>query len=182
MALTTKFLEELGIEEELRSKIFVEHGKTIQPKLDELKTAQEQIAQLSEAIKTAPTSQAMEDLQNKITAYEKADTERKAAEEKAKQDALTDTAINSAVGERKFINEFTKDSIFSAIKTELAKDENKGKGASEILEVLTKDKENIFVNARQQPKMPNQGAGVGNTNEAAAILASKYKNNPFYNG
>ena len=146
-------------------------------KLDEangkIKTLTDDIGKLNNDITDLQNSNAsaeeykkkFEELQKKVNA----DNE---AAEKARADAELTTAIEAVFGDRKFTSEYAKQGLIADMKSEIAKDENKGKGYAEIFEAFTKDKEGIFAN----PNQPANMAGMGkvdtntNTNNMRAIM------------
>lgn len=109
--------------------------------------------------------QTLQELQKKVEDYEKAESDRRKAESEAEADRILTENIMNGIGEKQFINDFTKDAVISQVKEELAKAENKGKSAKDILEAVTKDKEGIWQNPQhEQLQLP--GAG---DNHAAGI-------------
>lgn len=109
--------------------------------------------------------QTLQELQKKVEDYEKAESDRRKAESEAEADRILTENIMNGIGEKQFINDFTKDAVISQVKAELAKAENKGKSAKDILDAVTKDKEGIWQNPQhEQLQLP--GAG---DNHAAGI-------------
>lgn len=165
-----EFLTELGLEKDIIDKIMSENGadienakKSVAGLQDELKEKEKTIADLTETIKGfESTDDTVKELQGKIEEYEKAEKERKQAEKDREQDAILTQNILEVVGDKQFVNDYTKDSIIAQVKSELAKTENKGKGASEIFETLTKDVEGIFKNPQQEQLVIEQ---AGNPND-----------------
>lgn len=165
-----EFLTELGLEKDVIDKIMSENGadienakKSVAGLQDELKEKEKTIADLTETIKGfESTDDTVKELQGRIEEYEKAEKERKQAEKDREQDAILTQNILEVVGDKQFVNDYTKDSIIAQVKSELAKSENKGKGASEIFETLTKDVEGIFKNPQQEQLVIEQ---AGNPND-----------------
>ena len=87
------------------------------------------------------------------------------AKAKAEDDALTKN-ITSAFGDKKFVNEYTKNAIISDIKNALKDSNNAGKSAKDLFEELTKDKEGIFDN-------PNKGVSTPPTGDVNTGLAKE---------
>ena len=81
------------------------------------------------------------------------------------QFALTKN-ITSAFGDKKFVNEYTKNAIISDIKTALKDSNNAGKSAKDLFEELTKDKDGIFSN-------PNPGVSTPPTGDVNTGLAKE---------
>ena len=88
--------------------------------------------------------------------------QKRIEEEKAKKDdeILTNNIIE-AFGDKKFINDYTKNAIINDIKAGLKDANNGGKSAKDLFEELTKDKSDIFANPNQVPDM----AGMGDSEE-----------------
>lgn len=87
------------------------------------------------------------------TAEEKrAETERKAAEEKAFSERF-----DAASGERKYLNDYTKNGIAAEFRAALADEANKGKSDKDILDALVRDRDSILAN----PNKPADVAGLG---------------------
>lgn len=158
-----KLLEEIGLEvPEDKKKDFEksvnENYKTINEynkvneklstKTTELSTAQETINNLEEDLKnTGVDSEEFENLKQTVANYKQAEKDREENAKKEKADKeLTDIVLN-AIGEVEFVNEYTKNSIVGEIKTRM--ENEKGKGAKELFEELTKDQEGILKNPQQ---------------------------------
>ncbi|MCQ2596379.1 MAG: hypothetical protein MJ181_00895 [Treponema sp.] len=70
--------------------------------------------------------------------------------------------VKEYTSSKKFVNDFTRDSINSALMPELEKEESKGKSLDDLFSALTKDKTNILLEEgkTKAPKVPE----MGNTN------------------
>ena len=180
---------EIGVEvpEEKKSgfdKAFGENYKTIvdyQKQKEKLDTANQSIKELNETIKGYEgTDETIKTLQGKVEAYEKAEADRVQAEKERKADEEMNARITETIGEVEFINEFTKNSIYQAIKDGVKADSTKG--VKSIFEELTKDKEGIFKNRQDAINLPKGGGGGKHNSADEEYLAKKYKDNPFYQG
>lgn len=167
--MKTEFLKGLGIADDVISQIMAENGKDIESTkakfadYDTLKATVKTYETEISNLKASETDNAklkldLETLKQQIKDNEEAGS--KAIFEKNMQDRF-----NSIVGEGKFINDMTKDGIYTAFKSEIEKPENNGKGDSAIFEALTKDKANIFANPNPGVNIPGMGAGGGNAVE-----------------
>ncbi|WMI81838.1 phage scaffolding protein [Anaerotignum sp. MB30-C6] len=94
-----------------------------------------------------------EDLEKKI-ADEKAEADRKAKEDA--EEADFQNRFNGVVGENKWRDELTGKAVYGEFKAALKDEGNKGKGDSEILEALTKDKD-YYVNPNKPKDMTPMG-------------------------
>lgn len=152
-----EFLTELGLEKDVIDKIMTANGEDINKAKADVDALKEQliekdkaIKELNESIKAFEgTDDTIKELQKKVADYEQAEKDRIKAEKDAEADKILTDNILGVIGDKEFVNDYTKDSIIAQVKSELAKSENKGKGASEIFETLTKDVEGIFKNPQQ---------------------------------
>ena len=94
--------------------------------------------------------------------YKQAEADRQAAEKAAEEDRILTEAVTSAIGDKEFVNDMTKNGYIAEVKKALADPANKGKGAAEIFESLTKDVEGIFKNPQQTKVTVPSASGAGN--------------------
>ena len=117
-------------------------------------------------------------LNSAMDAFEKAEKERKEAEANALKDKQLTDNILEAIGDKEFVNDFTKKSIIAQIKEELGKQENAGKGIKDIFEGLTKDSTDIFKNPQQQKlniNPTNNGGADDKIKSFKDALRDKYR-------
>ena len=173
------FLQELEIgenkvklsKEEIKS-ILAKHGEYIKIETDkvendykkQLEDNKTTIEELKTQIESAPKSDEMENLKNKIADYEQKEADRIAKQKAEEEDKILTNNITSIFGEKKFTSDYAKNGLIADIKAELGKAENKGKGIQEIFDALTKDKEGIFVNENQIKDMAGMGDSEENNN------------------
>jgi hypothetical protein len=158
-------------EEEANKEIMADYGKSVtkeQTKITELtdklasseKEKEEYKNKFANLEKVSTDSEAvkkeLEDLKTSISQREEED--KKKGEDKV----LTDNIL-TAFGDKKFVNERTRNSLIQDIKNELAKDENKGKGISDIFNDLTKEATDIFASEQDVVDM----AGMGNVDSSS---------------
>ena len=162
-----EFLKGLELDKETIDTIMAEHGKLIteaKEKTQELenkvKDYESKIGELSSKAET--NTKVQEELDNLKKSIAENEAKAKA---KAEDDALTKN-ITSAFGDKKFVNEYTKNAIISDIKTALKDSNNVGKSAKDLFEELTKDKEGIFDN-------PNKGVSTPPTGDVNTGLAKE---------
>ena len=165
--MTRKDLTNLGIEsKEIIDSIMRIHGEDIEnnkKKISDLETKiiekDNSINELSDKIKSLDSkSEEIQLLKQKVSDYEKAEIERNNALREAEQDRIITENIKSVIGDKEFVNDFTKSSIINQIKQELQKTENSGKGAKDIFESLTNGVDNIFKEPSNKVIIP-QAAG-----------------------
>lgn len=162
-----EFLKGLELDKETIDTIMAEHGKLIteaKEKTQELenkvKEYETKIDELSSKAET--NTKVQEELDNLKKSIAENEAKAKA---KAEDDALTKN-ITSAFGDKKFVNEYTKNAIISDIKNALKDSNNAGKSAKDLFEELTKDKEGIFEN-------PNKGVSTPPTGDVNTGLAKE---------
>jgi hypothetical protein len=163
-------LEALGLEKEVMDKIMQLHGADIEAKKQEIANLKanndeqaKKITELGENLKNSEgDAQKIADLQKQIDDFAKAEAERKQKEELANADRQKTNNIMDVIGDKKFVNEFTKNAVISQIKTEMDKAENAGKGIKDIFDSITKDSTDIFVNPQQAKiTIPPAGSNDG---------------------
>ena len=118
------------------------------------------INDLKDKIEKTPKTDDYNALKTKIAEYEQAEQKRKEAEETAKKDAILTNNILEAIKDKKFVNDYTKNSIISEIKKGLSDSNNAGKSAKDIFEALVKDRTDIFENPNKITDIP--GASQNN--------------------
>jgi DNA repair exonuclease SbcCD ATPase subunit len=130
---------------------------------ENLEAEKEEAKKLAETLKgSEDATKKIEELQKQVDDYSTAESARTEAEKKAQEDAQYNGIIDGifeddAYKDRKFINEPTKQFYYDKVKGELAKVENKGKGAKEIFESVTKDVEGIWINPQNPVHLPPTG-------------------------
>lgn len=162
-----EFLKGLDLDKETIDTIMAEHGKLIteakektQDLENKVKDYESKISELSS--KAEDNTKVQEELDNLKKSIAENEAKAKA---KAEDDALTKN-IMGAFGDKKFVNDYTKNAIISDIKVALKDSNNAGKSAKDLFEELTKDKEGIFDN-------PNKGVSTPPTGDVNTNLAKE---------
>lgn len=162
-----EFLKGLELDKETIDTIMAEHGKLIteakektQDLENKVKDYESKIGELSSKAET--NTKVQEELDNLKKSIAENEAKAKA---KAEDDALTKN-ITSVFGDKKFVNEYTKNAIISDIKNALKDSNNAGKSAKDLFEELTKDKDGIFSN-------PNPGVSTPPTGDVNTGLAKE---------
>lgn len=164
------FLEELEIgdgkvklsKEEIKS-IIAKHGEYIKTETEKVeKQYKEEISEykttiddLKEQIKNAPKSDELESLKEKIANYEQKEADRVAKQKAKEEDDILTKNIVEVIGDKKFVNDYTKNSIINEVKTALKDNANLGKSAKDLFEQITNGKDGIFANPNQVIDMPS---------------------------
>ena len=152
MAITVKYLEDLGVEKEVAEKIFTERSKEIEAdkaKREELETElkekTESLDNLTTEIDTLKTSDKnAEEIQAKLDALI---AEREAERTKAEADRLAKEKLEATKsrfekaneGKGEWYNEPTKDFYFKKFSDALESEEYAGQSDVDIMHSLTKD-------------------------------------------
>ena len=162
-----EFLKGLELDKETIDTIMAEHGKLIteaKEKTQELenkvKDYESKIEELSSKAET--NTKVQEELDN----LKKSIAENEAKAKAKAEDEILTKNITSVFGDKKFVNEYTKNAIISDIKIALKDSNNAGKSAKDLFEELTKDKEGIFDN-------PNKGVSTPPTGDVNTGLAKE---------
>lgn len=172
------FLEELEIgegkvklsKEEIKS-IIAKHGEYIKTETEKVeKQYKEEINEykttiddLKEQIKNAPKSDELESLKGKIADYEQKEADRIAKQKAKEEDDILTKNIIEVIGDKKFVNDYTKNSIINEVKTALKDNANLGKSAKDLFEQITNGKDGIFANPNQVIDMPSVDENVETT-------------------
>ena len=168
------FLKNLELEEgktlskEIIDKIMAEYGKQLKSDKEEYQDLKDENERLSDKIKKyedkinnlnskiEENSQAKKELDELKVSIENEKEEAK----KIEKDKTITSNILKAIEDKKFVNDYTKNSIVSEVKTALSDEKNAGKSIRDLFDEITKDKEGIFEN-------PNKPADMSGTNENA---------------
>ncbi|MBO5854356.1 MAG: hypothetical protein J6Q61_06435 [Bacteroidales bacterium] len=148
----------------------VEEVKTLK---GEKKTLEDEVTRLNEnANGNEDVKKELEALKAKIDADAKQAEADRISREKAESD---ERLFNEAVGEKKFSHDAVKSHYFNLFRQDLAKEENKGKSAVDILHALTKDDATAFtgVTAVKLQGGTPQGVGGKQYTSKAEIMAIK---------
>lgn len=185
------FLEELEIgegkvklsKEEIKS-ILAKHGDYIKIETtkvenqykDQIEANKTTIDDLKAQIEKAPKSDEMESLKTKIAEFEQKEAERTAQLKAKEEDDILTKNITDVFGDKKFVNDFTKNAIVEQIKTALKDNANVGKSARDLFEELTNGKDGIFANPNPiKQDMPGVDEGMDNTVSKDAFDKMSYK-------
>lgn len=162
-----EFLKGLDLDKETIDTIMAEHGKLIteakektQDLENKVKDYETKIGELSSKAET--NTKVQEELDN----LKKSIAENEAKAKAKAEDEILTKNITSAFGDKKFVNDYTKNAIVNDIKTALKDSNNAGKSAKDLFEELTKDKEGIFDN-------PNKGVSTPPTGDVNTGLAKE---------
>jgi vacuolar-type H+-ATPase subunit I/STV1 len=134
----------------------VEEVKTLK---GEKKTLEDEVSKLNEnANGNEDVKKELEALKAKIDADAKQAEAERISREKAESD---ERLFNEAVGEKKFSHDAVKSHYFNLFRQDLAKEENKGKSAVDILHNLTKDDATAFTGVTAVKLQGGRPMGTG---------------------
>jgi len=120
------------------------------------------ISELKAQIEKSPKSDELESLKSKIAEYEQKEADRDARQKAEEEDNILTNNINSVLGDKKFVNDFTKNAIINEVKNALKDKANMGKSAKDLFEEITNGKDGIFANPNPQVDMPGIDENVDN--------------------
>lgn len=176
-------LKELGLTDDQINTIMAENGKDINNAKADVEKINAELEQTKKDLATAnETLDKFKDYDNVKADVEKykAEAEQSKAEYTKKlADMELEGKIKDFTGGKKFVNDLTRDAINSQLKGLVNDEANKGKSLEELLNGLTKDKPNIFVddNAPKAPVVPNMKTdGVKDNDDIRAIMGLSPKN------
>ena len=157
-----EFLKGLDLDQETIDTIMAEHGKIVTKDKEELQTLKSQIKELKESSKTA------NDFEQKYNELVKQNEERDKQEKAKEDDKILTNNIIEAFGDKKFTSDYARNGLISDIKLALNKPENKGKGITDLIDELSKDKTGIF-------DTPNKIIDIPGANENVDTSITKDK-------
>lgn len=151
-----EFLRGLELDKETIDTIMAEHGKLIteaKEKTQELENkVKEYEAKIEELSSKAETNTK---IQEELDTLKKQIAEEKKQKEQEDLEATLNKNVLEAIGDKKFVNERTKNAIINEVKTALQDKANVGKSAKDIFEAITKDSTDIFKNKNELKDMPD---------------------------
>lgn len=171
------------LDDEQIEKVMALYGKAMTKKDEEIETLKSDKKGLENKVNTyeikikefdekskdnAEWKTKYEELQNSISEQEAL---RKAEQE---NDYLMKN-INEAIGNKTFVNDYTKNAIINDVKNALKDEANVGKSAKELFTEITNGKTGLFVNDNQLVDMPSVDENVDNTISKEAFDKMGYK-------
>lgn len=153
-----EFLKGLELDKETIDIIMAEHGKLITE-------SKEKISELEGKVKTYETKVSEMDkqfkdsqkIQDELNTLKQTIADKEAEEKKKQEEQTFNDEFNKLVGDKQFINEYTKQAIINEFKTAISNEANKGKEKLDVLNEITKDKEGIFSSPNKAIDIPPAG-------------------------
>ena len=155
-----QFLLGLELDPEMVDCIMAEYGKNVTKDKEEITSLKGEILSLRETSKNAID---LQDKYNELTKQiEQSDAEKKA---KAEDDMIMSN-INSVIGDKEFVNDYTKNSIVNELKDALKNEANVGKSTKDLFEEITNGQKGLFKN-------PNQMLDMSEVDESVEGVVTK---------
>lgn len=154
-----EFLKGLDLDKETIDTIMAEYGKSVQGYKEQIEEYKTKIEELSSNVEDNSK------LQQELDTLKKSIAEKEEAEKARTREEALNTNINEVIGDKKFINDYTKNAIVNEIKTALNDGANVGKSIKELFENITKDHDDIFANEQQFQDM----AGMGDSEQPSGV-------------
>lgn len=167
-----EFLKGLDFDKETIDTIMAEHGKLITEAKEKSQELEKKNKELETTISQLNTdNKSKEEIQKELETLKTQIAEENAQKEQKIKDETFMNNINEVIGDKKFVNEFTKNAIVNELKTALKDETNVNKTTKEIFEAMTKDKNDIFVNPNKPADMPsgNDGEDINNVQQIPTL-------------
>ena len=185
MAITVKYLEDLGVEKEVAEKIFAERSKEIEAdkakreKLEtELKEKKESLDNLSKEFEDLKSSNAS--AEEYKTKYEALVADNEAKEKQAEADRILaeknadiEKRFAECLGDKKFSHDAIKADYLKKFADALESEEYKGKGDVDIFHALTKDDAAAFTGVTAVKLQGGTPQGIGKYKSKDEIMSIK---------
>ena len=171
------------LEAEQIDKVMALYGKAMAKKDSEIDTLKSEKKGLEDRVETYETKikefgEKAKDNAEWKTKYEELQTsisEQEAKQKAKEEDDILTKNITSVFGDKKFVNDFTKNAIMNEIKTALKDSANMGKSAKDLFEEITNGKDGIFENPNKVVDMPSVDETVENVVSKADFDKMGYK-------
>lgn len=159
------------LESEQIDKVMALYGKAITKKDKEIEALKSNKEELENKVSTYESkinefNESAKDNADWKTKYEELQTtisEQEAKQKAKEEDTILTNNVIEAIGDKKFVNDYTKNSIINEIKTALKDSANVGKSAKDLFTEITEGKDGLFVNPNQVVDMPSIDESVENT-------------------
>ena len=175
--MTRDFLKELGIADGAIDKIMAENGRNIEAAKAKYGDYDDIKAQLETAKATLEKFKDYDQTKGEVAKW-KAEYEKAVKEGEQKlRNVERQGLVKDYLGQKKFVNELTKEALSGKLLAALEKEESKGKSLDDLFKAATEGLENIIVddNAPKPPTVPGMAGKPGNED---GVLAAFKKNNP----
>lgn len=171
-----------GLTDEQVEKVMKFNGDDINREKSKYSDYDDVQKQLEKANATIDGMKDYEDVKAKVTQYQQeAENAKKEAAAKVQQLELQ-AKIKDFTGNKKFVNDLTRDAINAQFEAALNDDANKGKSLDDLLKELTDGKTDIFKEENTPtppivPAMGGKGGKLDDDAQARAVMGLAPKNN-----
>lgn len=150
-------LKELGVEK--IDEVMAIYGKSVNTYKEEIDTLKTELDTLKTSVEetteeTTEKDKQIKDLETKINLFNETQkeledlktsiAEQEQAKKEAEQNEKFESDLNAILGDRKFINDYTRQALVNELKTELEGKEDAK--LDDVFNELTKDREDLFSN------------------------------------
>lgn len=173
----------VDLTDEQKDLVMSLYGKAITKKDKEVETLKKDNEDLKEKITTYETkinefnenAKDNADWKNKYEELQTTIKDQEAKQKAKEEDDILTKNIIGVFGDKKFVNDFTKNAIVEQIKTALKDNANLGKSAKDLFEEITNGKDGIFENPNKMEDMPGADESMDNTISKDAFDKMSYK-------
>ena len=153
----------VDLTDEQKDLVMSLYGKAITKKDKEIETLNNSKKELENKVTTYETkinefnatAKDNADWKNKYEELQTSIKKQEAAQKAKAEDDILTKNITDVFGDKKFVNDFTKNAIMNEIKTALKDSANMGKSAKDLFEEITNGKDGIFENPNKVVDMPS---------------------------
>lgn len=164
-----EFLKGLELDSELIDAIMAEHGKLVTRDKEAIQDLRTELQDLRES------SNNVYELQEKYNALSKQVADEEAQKQAKARDEELNKSIVEAIGDKKFVNDYTKNSIINEVKTALQDEANVGKSTIDLFNEITEGKTGLYANPNQMVDMAGVDESIDNTISKEAFDKMGYK-------
>jgi phage-related minor tail protein len=166
-----------GLSDEQVEKVMKLNGDDINREKSKYSDYDDVKKQLEKANATIDGMKDYEDVKAKVTQYQQeAENAKKEAAAKVQQLELQ-AKIKDFTGNKKFVNDLTRDAINAQLEAALEKTESKGKSLEDLFKEFTDGKENIVIDEKK-PTPPVVTGMQGNKGDENGVMAAFKRMNP----
>lgn len=173
-----EFLRNLCLTKEQEDAIMEEHGKTVKTHIDGKNTALADLKKANERLATVADYDAIKsELETFRASQPEVDKELKELRE-YKTGRENGDRFTAVVGDRKFVNDVTREHVFGKFTAAVADPANEGKTDSDIFASVTDGKDAEWFASKVGIVMTPSNNKYSNPDEA--YMDAKYGSNPYY--
>lgn len=165
-----EFLKGLDLDKETIDTIMAEHGKLITESKEKISELEDEVKSYKVKVEELESmSKENQKIQQELEQLKKTIQEKEEAEKKEAEEKRFNEEFDNIVGDKKFINDYTRQAIINEFKSALEDENNKDKEKIDIFNELTKDRMDLFINPNTV-EIPATGDLDGETNKTEIPL------------